>query len=452
MQTTTTSITGRRWLVAIVSVVALVAVSCSGSGRGTGSSSTTTGGNTKSAIVDSSNCPSSGTTGVDGSTITFGTSLPQSGLYSAFSEILKGEQAYFDYLNNDLGGVEVNGKKYKIELAAKDDAYQADRTVQNVTSLVNDDQVFALFNVVGTKNNLAIRDFVSRQCVPNLFAATGSPAWGNPKYPWVLGSELVPYPLEAKALYDYLTTTKPNATVAILRASDDFGRAYAETFRSLIKGSKITIAKEETYNPEQSETKSQVTSLAATNADVLLLGATLLACPNALQNVQSSGWKPITYMSGTCTSKTLMEIAGEAADGVLSVTDIMEPGLPEWESNPAMQLYRQKIAQYAPDADLENGIVAYGWTTGALLAETLRRSPELTRQSVMETARTLDVQDVGLLMPGVTLFVNAKDWFLGETFTLAKYNAAAGHFELVGDLLDFNGQTAKITPPGLIIG
>ena len=44
--------------------------------------------------------------------------------------------------------------------------------------------------MVGTKNNLAIRDFVNQQCVPNLFAATGSPAWGNHDFPWLIGSEL----------------------------------------------------------------------------------------------------------------------------------------------------------------------------------------------------------------------------------------------------------------------
>ena len=70
----------------------------------------------------------------------------------------------------------------------------------------------------------------------------------------------------------------------------------------------------------------------------------------------------------------------------------------------------------------------------------------------METARTLDVKDVGLLMPGVTLSVDAKDWFLGETFTLVQYRRRLGHFELVGDLLDFQGQTTKITPPALING
>lgn len=443
---------GRR-LVALVGALALVAAACSGGSRDSSSSSTTQGGGGDSgALVDASGCPGSPTAGVSGSTITFGTSLPQSGLYSAFTEILKGEQAYFDYLNEEEGGVEVDGKQYRIELIAKDDAYDAQRTVENATALVNDDGVFGLFNVVGTKNNLAIRDFVNQQCVPNLFAATGSPAWGNTEFPWLIGSELVPYPLEAKAFFDYLQQNDPEAKVAILRASDDFGKAYSETFRSLIKGSKITIVKEETYNPEQSDTKSQVTSLAATDADALLLGATLLACPDALKNVQASGWKPLTYMSGTCTSKTLMELAGDAADGVLSVTDIMEPGLSKWADNEAMQLYQEKIAKYAPDADAENGIVAYGWTTAALLAETLQRSKSLTRQGVMETARTLDVSEVGLLMPGVTLEVDATDWFLGEMFTLAQYSAAQGHFELVGDILDFNGETAKITPKNLIDG
>lgn len=437
---------------AFVATVTLALAACGGGGRSSEKSSSNTSSSGKGSLVDASGCPGSGTTGVSGDTIKIGTSLPESGLYSAFSEILHGEQAYFDYLNNELGGVEVDGKKYKIDLVAKDDAYEAQRTVENVTALVNDDQVFALFNVVGTKNNLAIRDFTGRQCVPNLFAATGSPAWGNHDYPWLIGSELVPYPLEAKAFADYLAKEKPDATVAILRASDDFGKAYSETFRSLVKGTKIKVVKEETYNPEQSETKSQITSLAATNADALLLGATLLACPDALKNVQASGWKPITYMSGTCTSKTLMALAGDAGEGVLSVADIMEPGAAKWTDNAAMKLYFEQIKKYAPEADAENAIVAYGWTTAALFAETLKESKSVTRQAVMEAARTLDVKEIGLTMPGVTLQVDANDWFLGEMFNLVQYSVAEGHFALVGGILDFQGDTAKITPASLING
>ena len=90
-------------------------------------------------------------------------------------------------------------------------------------SLVENDKVFALFNVVGTKNNLAIRDYLGEQCVPNLFAASGAPQWGNHDFPWLIGTELVPYPDEMQALVTYLKANKPKASIAILRANDDFG-------------------------------------------------------------------------------------------------------------------------------------------------------------------------------------------------------------------------------------
>ncbi len=452
---------------ALVMVVGLVAAACGG-GRDDddkaddtsattaagGATTTGTGGEPPAEpIIDAADCPSDPTTGVEGDTIKLGTSLPQSGLYSAFAEILKGEEAYFSYLNEELGGVEVAGSTYKIELVNMDDEYLADKTVSNVNSLINDDKVFALFNVVGTKNNLAVRDLVNEQCVPNLFAGTGSPAWGNADYPFLLGSELVPYPLEMKAFADYLQETKPGATVAILRASDDFGRAYSDTFKSLAADAGLEVVKEETYNPEQFDTKSQVTSLAATNADALILGTTLLACPDALKNVDAAGWKPITYMSGTCTSKTLMDMAGPPGDGVLSVGPLMDPANPLYADVDSMKLFKEMIAKYQPEADPTNGIVAYGWTTGALMAELLQRSPALDRIAVMETARTMSaIEGIGLMLEGQVHNLSADDWFLGETFNLVQYSTADGYFSPVGEMINEDGNTAAYTPEDLVNG
>ena len=75
---------------------------------------TTTPGGTPATVVDASKCPATnGTPGVKDDTITFGTSLPESGLYSAFTAILDGENAFLDYTNAN-GGVTVAGKKYKL--------------------------------------------------------------------------------------------------------------------------------------------------------------------------------------------------------------------------------------------------------------------------------------------------------------------------------------------------
>jgi branched-chain amino acid transport system substrate-binding protein len=433
----------------------LVVAAC-GSGRNDSNTSATTApsGSTtpgETTVVDGSQCdPSTLTQGVTADTIKIGTSLPLSGTYSAFNAILKGESAYFSYINS-LGGVTVAGHKYKIQLVSKDDAYDAAKTSSNVDTLLNSDKVFALFNTVGTKNNLGVRETVNSDCVPDLAIASGAVQWGNTKYPFMLGSELVPYPLEMQVFVDYLKKNKPNAKIALLYANDDFGQSYKETLEGLVKGTSLTIVKQASYNAEGSEVKAQVTDLAASKADTFVLGGTLLACPNALSAAHDAGWKPLIYMSGTCVSKLLFTLGGDGADGVLSVTPLMDPGDPANASNPAVVLYKAQVKKYQPDADTADGIVAYGWSTGALLQKILESSPKLDRVSVMETARTLkNVSDVGLQLPGSKWNTSKDDWFLGETFQLVKYNKAEGHTEKVGAITDLDGKTASLSPKSLL--
>jgi branched-chain amino acid transport system substrate-binding protein len=213
----------------------------------------------------------------------------------------------------------------------------------------------------------------------------------------------------------------------------------------------MSVVGEESYDPEGSDTKAQVTSLAASNADVFVVGATLLACPNALGNMANEGWKPMVFMSGTCTSKTLMAAAGNAADGVFSVAPLLDPADPANDSNPAMQLYKEQAAKTTED--VENGIVAYGWSVAALLEHTLAQAEAPNRLAVMQAARTLtDVKGIGLQLPDATWTVGTDDWFLGEQFNLVQYGLADGFFKPVGELRKYDDQTEEITPEALING
>ncbi len=449
-------------IVGLLAVVALFAAACEGprdreidalGPRPTVPGQTTPDGSTPGTpIVDTSQCPGDPTTGISGDTIKFGVSLPQSGLYAACDEIRKGADAHFAYVN-EQGGVEIAGKKYKIELEVLDDAYEVPRTTANVNRLINNEKVFGLFNVVGTKNNLAIRQTVNDLCVPNLFAGTGSPAWGNHEFPFTLGTLLTPYPLEAKAFADYLKENDPDATVAILKANDDFGKAYADTFKAQIEGSDITVVAESDYNPDNPDTKSQITSLAAQEADALLLAATLLGCPNSLSAVRSTGWEPLIYMSGTCTSKTIIAISGDAAADVISVAPVLDPADPANFDLPGMALYREKVPEFAPDLveELDNSIVAYGWTSAAMLVDVLSRSPAADRFSVIETARSITFEDIGVMIPGTTMSTSAEDWFLGETFNLVQYSLADGFFKVISDgPIDESGKTAEVAGDSLV--
>lgn len=459
-------LTGRRTraLSALMALV-LLAAACSQRDDDEGAGDTETGGGdteTAQSDIPTEDCGSDPTVPIEGDTIRLVSSFPQSGLTAAFSEIARGWKAYFDQVNAD-GGVEIDGTSYQIEYDDMDDEYDAAQTTQNIQELVGTDGsgAFATFSVVGTANNVAIRDFLGDLCVPNVFAATGSPAWGNPDYPWTIGSTLAPYTLEGQLFAQVLAEEDPDATVAMLLQDDDFGDAYEEGFMAAIEGTDIEVVATERYETGANEVAAQVTSLASSDATAFFDGGTLLACPDALSQAASQGWEPITWVSSTCTSKTLMGLAGEAADGVYSATNLMDPLNPEWTDDPAIAEVQDAVTEFQGEGelDLENAIIYYGWTQAAVFVQGLEAAEAPTRLAVMESLHNLDgIEDAGVLLPGVSVTTSADDPYMGETVNIQQYTfegeGGNNHFEFVGDLLSFEGEAGSpdITPDDLING
>jgi branched-chain amino acid transport system substrate-binding protein len=449
--------TRSRALAALLAVLALAAAACGGAREdsagdnddGGGGGETTGAGDEAADFLHVDDCSGDPTQGVTDDTIKIGSSFPQSGTYAAFAEISTGYQAYFDYVNEELGGID--GRQ--IELVTLDDAYEPGRTATNAQRLVQDEGVFALFNVIGTSNNTAIWDDLEDECVPNLFAGTGSPLWGDPNHAWTIGS-FPSYSLEAVMYANYLQENQPDATVALLTQNDDFGQSYVDTFKAQIEGTDIEVVAEETYDFTNPDTTSQITSLASTEADAVVLGTTALACPNALNAINATNWEPTIFISGTCTSPTLVGLAEQgAADGIISVTAFKDPRDPQWESDEAMAEFLEKGRQYGGnDIDLENTIVAYGWTMGALLVDTLSNAEELTRPAVMEQALNIENLTTGLTLPESVINTSIADGdkFPLEVLQLMQYSEQLGYYEFLGDPQDFEGQTADLTPENLL--
>jgi len=153
------------------------------------------------------------TPGVSATTVTLGSSGPLTGEAAAAAGVLRGADGYFKYINARGG---VNGRK--IDFKYLDDAYDPSQTVQNVRQLIQQDNVFALFSVVGTNGNLAIRDYANAAGVPTVFSASGATTFGRDyvTYPWTIGY-LPPYGEEGQLYAKHiLATNGKKAKVAVL--------------------------------------------------------------------------------------------------------------------------------------------------------------------------------------------------------------------------------------------
>ncbi len=456
-----------RSLLVLLAVLALLVGACSSRDDDSSSEGTSGGGGdsgdetSEEASVDYhvDDCAADPTAEIEGNTLKLVSSYPQSGLTGAFAEIARGWAARFDEANA-AGGVDFAGTTVEIEYEDQDDEYNPQRTASNIEELVGDDGsgAFAVFSVVGTANNINVRDFLDELCVPNLFAATGAVAWGNPNYPWLIGSTLSPYSLEAQAFADYLAENDPDAKVAMLRQSDEFGATYEESFRNAIEGTDIELVAVEEYAVGSDQVASQVTALAGSGADAFFNGGTLLACPAALTAKEAEGWDATTWVSGTCISKTLMGIAGAAGADVLSLTNLKDPLNPAYDDDEAMNAFRATIEEYQSDfkgrdLDLGNAIIGYGYTQADVFIQALEAAEAPTRLALMEAVRNLDGVTSPLAHEGITFTTSgADDAFMGESFVLVQYDAAEAHFNEVSDVIDFEGRTAEVTPEDLITG
>lgn len=450
-----------RGLLAVLAVLVLLIGACSSRDDDDSASSSAGGGGEEGAEVEgisTEDCAADPTAEIEGDTIKIVSSYPQSGLTSAFAEIARGWTAYFDKVNAE-GGVTIGDRTFQIEYEDRDDEYNPQQTAANIEELVGSDGsgAFAVFSVVGTANNINIRDFLGDLCVPDLFAATGSVAWGNPEYPWLTGSTLSPYSLESEAFARYLEENQPDAKVGMLRQADEYGETYEESFRNAIEGTDIELVEVQEYPVGSDEVGSQVTALAGSGADAFFNGGTLLACPSALTAQQSEGWDVTTWVSGTCVSKTLTGIAGAAADGIISLTNLKDPQNPKYDDDPDMVAFQEVVAEYGSDFkgrehDPENAIIAYGYTQAELLVMAMEAAEAPTRLAIMDSVRNMEGVTTPLMLDGVEVSVGPDDAFLGETVQLIQYDAAEAHFDEIGEIIDFEGQTAELTPEELLNG
>jgi branched-chain amino acid transport system substrate-binding protein len=429
----------------LIVALTLLAAAC-GRDDSSSSKSTTTaggGGSAETAFIDpAKDCTNyQGTQGVTGDTIKIGTVRPATGNFAIYDQVTAGLDAYVSSVNT-AGGVKAgDGKTYKLELVKEDDGYDPAKTPALVKKLVEQDKVFALVGDIGTETNLAVRDYLNQNCVPNIALATGSPLWGdNKQYPWYIAG-LPSYATEAHAWIEYLKKEKPNAKIALLYQDDDYGKSYQSAIAKAIKGTDITVVDEQSFNPlSGTTTEAAVTKLSQSGADVFIVGIGGTPCPKTLSSVPET-WKPLTIISITCSGSTALSLAGGKDNGVVAAQATYDPSDPADQSNPKVQAFAtQGAAAGLSQGQIQGGISSVGWGNGALFAKALEETKTVDRAQLMNDLWSLKDANYGLLRDEVTVNTdNAKDPWLIEGFRIVQRNGKA--WTEVAPVTNYEGQS-----------
>jgi len=231
---------------AIVTGVAVTAAACGSGGGGGG------GGSAASAP------------GITSTQILIGSHQPLTGVAApGYSEIAPASNAYFKYVNAHGG---VNGRQ--IVYKYLDDAYDPTKTSSVVRQLVLQNNVFAIFDGLGTPTHLSVVNFLNAQKVPDPFVASGCECWNQPTtYPETFGWQL-DYVREGKILGQYVAKNFAGKKIGYFYQNDEFGQDGVKGLDYEIP--KSQVVSRQTYVPTNVNVGPQVAALKAAGAQVVV--------------------------------------------------------------------------------------------------------------------------------------------------------------------------------------
>lgn len=305
-----------------------------------------------------------------------------------YSEIAPGSNAYFKYVNAHGG---VNGRK--IVYKYLDDAYDPSKTSSVVRQLVLQNNVFAMFDGLGTPTHTAVVDFLNAQKVPDLFVASGCVCWNQPKkHPWTFGWQ-IDYVREGKILGKYVKDHFAGKKIAYFYQDDEFGKDGVKGLDMEIP--KNMVVSRQTYQTTNTNIGPQVAAMRSSGADVVVafaipaytallkLGSLKLGYDPKLV-ASNVGTDPIT-LSGLLeqfAKKGGAKVSGNSLiDGI--ITDGYLPAVGD-TSDPWIKLFKKIHDTYDPKLPFD-GNALYGEAVAYTFVQTLKHAGKNpTRESVVK--------------------------------------------------------------------
>jgi branched-chain amino acid transport system substrate-binding protein len=361
------------------------------------------------------------TPGVTATKIVLGATAPLSSAASAFASVERGAAAYFAYVSAHGG---VNGRT--IDYRISDDGFDPSRTVTETRKLVEQDKVFAIFNSLGTEQNLAVAPYLNESGVPQLFAATGVDSlYDAKKYPWTVGY-IPSFTAEGRVYGLYLASLKGSHRIAVLAPNDEGGNELVNGLKRGLGKKASEIAGVEQYDPLATSVQSEVSKLAATHADVFVNLGTPAYALQAFVGSFKLGWSPQMVVPAYSSASSIIKI-GQASTsakqivGTISTVFVKDPTDPRWAKDKTVALYRSIMKKYNPNGDVKDPYNMYGMAVAYTMVDVLKKAGKNpTRENVMKASLHLNESNP-FLPPEIRVRTSPTDRFPVEQARLIRW-------------------------------
>ncbi len=331
-------------------------------------------------------------------------------------ELYRGSMAYLDHINSTGG---VHGRNVVIK--AYDDGYNPTPAIENTIRLIEKDDVFLLFNYVGTPTVTRCLPLLKRHRDPSIclfFPFTGAQPQRQAPYGEFVFNLRASYYQETGGLVDHFVEIG-RKRVAVFYQVDAYGRNGWEGVRTALARHGLKMVGEATYRrgtPFEASLRQQVDILLQCEPDVVISIGSYAACAAFIRDARDAGLTvPIANVSfvGSESLLTLLEQAGGANGKDYTKELVNSQVVPSYHDQtlPAVREYLELSRRYRPmpprhlldavyEAQPPSFVGLEGFLNAKLLVAILKKmGPPFERARLKQTAESIADLDLGIGMP-----------------------------------------------------
>jgi branched-chain amino acid transport system substrate-binding protein len=282
---------------------------------------------------------------IEAAAVRIGSASPLTGPQAHIGmDIRNGVQLAIDDAN--AAGVEIGGRKVKLELIAEDDEANPTKATTVAQKLV-DSKVVAVVGHFNSGASIPASKIYSDAGIPQI-----SPSSTNPKYTqqgFKTTFRVVAHDdQQGPTLARFATANLKAKAIAVIDDSTAYGQGLADAFEKTVKEAGAKIVAREHTTDKDTDFKAILTKIKGRNPDLIMFGGIDPQAGPMVKQMSELGIKA-KYIGGDgMQTPNFIKIAGPAAEGVMASM----PGLPKEKMPGGGEFLKKYKAKFNQDVEL----------------------------------------------------------------------------------------------------
>ena len=234
------------------------------------------------------------------------------------------------YANKVYPTVEIGGETYKIQLVEADNKSDKTEAVSAAQKLISEG-CKVIIGSYGSGVSIAAGEIFAGAKVPAIGASCTNPqvTLGNDYYFRVCFLD----PFQGTVMANYSIQEGAKTAAVITQLGDDYSSGLGNFYKEAFVKLGGTIASEEQFQTNQNDFKAILTNIKAANPDVIFAPSSIATAPLIIKQARELGITVPIMAGDTWENSSIIENAGEYAEGVVLSTffDDADPATAEAE-------------------------------------------------------------------------------------------------------------------------